>query len=41
MNAKAVALGLTNTHYANPHGLTAPGHYTSAPPTSPAWPASP
>ena len=30
MNAKAVALGLTNTHYANPHGLTAPGHYTSA-----------
>jgi D-alanyl-D-alanine carboxypeptidase (penicillin-binding protein 5/6) len=30
MNAKAVALGLTNTHYANPHGLDAPGHYTSA-----------
>ena len=30
MNAKAVELGLTNTHYANPHGLDAPGHYTSA-----------
>ena len=30
MNAKARALGLTNTHYANPHGLDAPGHYTSA-----------
>ena len=30
MNAKARELGLTNTHYANPHGLDAPGHYTSA-----------
>jgi D-alanyl-D-alanine carboxypeptidase len=30
MNAKARELGLTNTHYQNPHGLDAPGHYTSA-----------
>ena len=30
MNAKARELGLTNTHYENPHGLDAPGHYTSA-----------
>ena len=30
MNAKAVALDLKDTHYANPHGLDAPGHYTSA-----------
>jgi D-alanyl-D-alanine carboxypeptidase len=30
MNARARALGLTNTHYANPHGLDQPGHYTSA-----------
>jgi serine-type D-Ala-D-Ala carboxypeptidase (penicillin-binding protein 5/6) len=30
MNEKAVELGLTNTHYANAHGLDAPGHYTSA-----------
>ena len=30
MNAKARALGLTNTHYQNPHGLDASGHYTSA-----------
>ena len=30
MNARAQALGLTHTHYANPHGLDAPGHYTSA-----------
>ena len=30
MNARARELGLTNTHYANPHGLDAPGHYTSA-----------
>jgi D-alanyl-D-alanine carboxypeptidase (penicillin-binding protein 5/6) len=30
MNAKAVALNLTNTHYANPHGLDQAGHYTSA-----------
>ncbi len=30
MNTRARELGLTNTHYANPHGLDAPGHYTSA-----------
>lgn len=30
MNAKAKALDLNNTHYANPHGLDAKGHYTSA-----------
>ncbi len=30
MNAKAHELGLTNTHYANPHGLDQRGHYTSA-----------
>lgn len=30
MNEKAVELGLTNTHYVNPHGLTAEGHYSSA-----------
>ena len=30
MNAKAQALGLADTHYANPHGLDAPGHYTTA-----------
>jgi D-alanyl-D-alanine carboxypeptidase (penicillin-binding protein 5/6) len=30
MNARAQALGLTHTHYANPNGLDAPGHYTSA-----------
>ena len=30
MNAKAAALGLTDTHFTNPHGLDAPGHYTSA-----------
>jgi D-alanyl-D-alanine carboxypeptidase (penicillin-binding protein 5/6) len=30
MNQEAQALGLTHTHYANPHGLDAPGHYTSA-----------
>ena len=30
MNAKAAELGLTNTHYENPHGLDQPGHYTSA-----------
>jgi len=29
MNTKAAALGLTHTHYANPHGLDAPGHYSS------------
>jgi D-alanyl-D-alanine carboxypeptidase (penicillin-binding protein 5/6) len=30
MNQKAHTLGLTNTHYANPHGLDEKGHYTSA-----------
>jgi D-alanyl-D-alanine carboxypeptidase (penicillin-binding protein 5/6) len=30
MNARARELGLTNTHYTNPHGLDQPGHYTSA-----------
>lgn len=30
MNAKAVELGLTNTHFANPHGLEAKEHYSSA-----------
>jgi D-alanyl-D-alanine carboxypeptidase (penicillin-binding protein 5/6) len=30
MNAKARALGLTDTHYANPHGLDVPGHVSSA-----------
>jgi serine-type D-Ala-D-Ala carboxypeptidase (penicillin-binding protein 5/6) len=30
MNAKARALGLSDTHYANPHGLDAPGHVSSA-----------
>jgi D-alanyl-D-alanine carboxypeptidase len=30
MNARAVQLGLTHTHFANPHGLDAPNHYTSA-----------
>jgi serine-type D-Ala-D-Ala carboxypeptidase (penicillin-binding protein 5/6) len=30
MNARAQQLGLTHTHFANPHGLDAPGHYTSA-----------
>jgi len=30
MNAKAAALDLKNTHYANPHGLDQAGHYTSA-----------
>ena len=30
MNAKAAELGLSNTHFANPHGLDAPGHYTTA-----------
>lgn len=29
MNAKAAALGLTETHYSNPHGLDAPGHHSS------------
>jgi hypothetical protein len=30
MNALARRLHLTNTHFATPHGLDAPGHYTSA-----------
>ena len=30
MNAKAVELGMANTHFANPSGLDAPGHYSSA-----------
>jgi D-alanyl-D-alanine carboxypeptidase (penicillin-binding protein 5/6) len=30
MNAKARALGLTETHFENPHGLDQPGHYSSA-----------
>lgn len=30
MNERAAAMGCSHTHFANPHGLTAPGHYTSA-----------
>ena len=30
MNAKAEELHLTHTHFANPHGLDAKGHYSSA-----------
>jgi len=30
MNARAVELGLTNTRFANPHGLEAKEHYSSA-----------
>ncbi len=30
MNARAHALGLESTHFVNPHGLTAPFHYSSA-----------
>ena len=30
MNEKAAALGLTSTHYANPHGLDAEGHGSTA-----------
>ena len=30
MNQKAEALGLRQTHFANPHGLDAPGHYSTA-----------
>ena len=30
MNAKAAELGLEHTHFVNPHGLDAPGHYSSA-----------
>lgn len=30
MNQKARALGMTNTHFANPHGLDAEDHYSTA-----------
>ena len=30
MNARARALGLTDTHFVNPDGLDAPGHVSSA-----------
>ncbi len=30
MNQEAKELGLTDTHFANPHGLDAPDHYSSA-----------
>lgn len=30
MNRRAEQLGLSNTHFANPHGLDAEGHYSSA-----------
>lgn len=30
MNAKAAELGLVNTHFANPHGISATDHYTCA-----------
>lgn len=30
MNAEAAELGLEHTHFANPHGLDAEGHYSSA-----------
>lgn len=30
MNEKAASLGLTNTHFVNPHGLDAEEHYTTA-----------
>lgn len=30
MNQRAAELGLVNTHFANPHGLDAPEHYSSA-----------
>ncbi len=30
MNAKMISLGLEDTHFANPHGLDAASHYTSA-----------
>ena len=29
MNARAKELGLRHTHFANPHGLDAPGHYST------------
>lgn len=30
MNARAASMGLKHTHFANPHGLSAPGHYSTA-----------
>lgn len=30
MNRKAAQLGMTNTHFTNPHGLDDPNHYTTA-----------
>lgn len=30
MNERALKLGATNTHFSNPHGLTAADHYTTA-----------
>lgn len=30
MNEEAIKLGATNTHFTNPHGLTAEDHYTTA-----------
>ena len=30
MNEKAQSLGMTQTHFCNPHGLTEPGHLSSA-----------
>ncbi len=30
MNEKAAALGMADSHFANPHGLDAPGHYGTA-----------
>ena len=30
MNERALELGMTQTHFANPHGLDAPDHYSSA-----------
>jgi D-alanyl-D-alanine carboxypeptidase (penicillin-binding protein 5/6) len=30
MNTRAATMGLKNTHFANPHGLSAPGHYSTA-----------
>ncbi|WP_461248245.1 D-alanyl-D-alanine carboxypeptidase family protein [Treponema sp. R6D11] len=30
MNAKAIQLGLKNTHFTNPHGLADPQHYTTS-----------
>lgn len=30
MNARATSLGMLNTHYANPHGLPDPNHFSSA-----------